>query len=230
LKGILYGVGVGPGDYELMTLKVVRILNENKVIAVPRTKGETTVALDIIKNVIDIGKKEIVYIDFLMSKDKSDLNKNHKNSSEIIIKYLKAGENVVFITLGDISVYSTFQYINEFVKKEGFESKMIAGVPSFCAIGSALNISITDKNKPVHIIPAIYSDNKKYLDMEGTKIFMKSGKKAIELKNDIINAGLKENSYAVNNCTMENEKVFKDISEIDNELGYFTTFIVKDSE
>ena len=70
MTGKFIGVGVGPGDAELITLKAVRVLNETGVIAVPRTKGEKNAAFDIAAANVDFGGKEIIYIDFPMTKDK----------------------------------------------------------------------------------------------------------------------------------------------------------------
>lgn len=94
-EGLLYGVGIGPGDSELLTLKALRILKENNVLAVPQTKGEKNTALDIVSDVIDISDKEILYIDFPMTTDKKLLTESHKKSAQLIISYLKKGENVV---------------------------------------------------------------------------------------------------------------------------------------
>ena len=81
-KGILYGVGVGPGDSELITLKALRIIEKNKIIAVPRTKGENNLALDIVSKETDMSNKEILYLDFPMTNDKEKLDIYHKKSAE----------------------------------------------------------------------------------------------------------------------------------------------------
>lgn len=227
-KGILYGVGVGPGDSELITLKALRIIERNKIIAVPRTKGENNLALDIVSKETDMSNKEILYLDFPMTNDKEKLDIYHKKSAEEIKKYLDTGENVVFISIGDISIYSTFGYLEEIVKSEGYKTEMIPGVPSFCAVSSLLDISLTDKKKPLHIIPAVYGDYEKYIDTEGTKVLMKSGSSVKEIKKMLEEKNLLENSYAVCDCGLESQKVFKHMKDIDDKLGYFTTIIVKD--
>lgn len=227
-KGILYGVGVGPGDSELITLKALRIIEKNKIIAVPRTKGENNLALDIVSKETDMSNKEILYLDFPMTNDKEKLDIYHKKSAEEIKKYLDTGENVVFISIGDISIYSTFGYLEEIVKSEGYKTEMIPGVPSFCAVSSLLDISLTDKKKSLHIIPAVYGDYEKYIDTEGTKVLMKSGSSVKEIKKMLEEKNLLENSYAVCDCGLESQKVFKHMKDIDDKLGYFTTIIVKD--
>ncbi len=226
MGGILYGVGIGPGDSELITLKALRIISENNILAVPRTKNKNNTALDIVSKVIDVSQKEIIYIDFGMISDKKLLKEQYKNNANTIEKYLAEYKNVVFISIGDISIYSTYGYIDSIIKSKGYKTEMVAGVPSFCAVSSALGISLTNSDKPIHIIPAIYSDIEKYIDMDGTKIFMKSGKKIEDIKKTLLNKKL--SSYAVYNCGLYEEKIFKDINDIEGNLGYFTTVIVKE--
>ncbi len=227
-EGLLYGVGIGPGDSELLTLKALRILKENRVLAVPQTKGEKNTALDIVSNVIDISVKEILYIDFPMTADERILAESHKKSADLICGYLKKGENVVFISIGDISIYSTFGYINNIIKYLGFKTVMVPGIPSFCAVSSALGISLTDMKKPVHIIPAVHGGIEESIKLDGTKVFMKSGSSAVELKNTVNEKGISEKAYAVTDCGLDTEKIFYDVNDITDKLGYFTTFIVKD--
>lgn len=227
-EGLLYGVGIGPGDSELITLKALRILKENKVLAVPQTKGEKNTALDIVSNALDISDKEILYINFPMTTDKELLKESHKKSAKLIISYLEKGENVVFISLGDISIYSTFGYINNIIKDMGYKTVMVPGIPSFCAVSSALGISLTDMKKPVHIIPAVHGNIEESIKLDGTKVFMKSGSSAEDLKKAVHENGLVEKAYAVTDCGFDTEKIFYDVNDITDKLGYFTTFIVKD--
>ena len=81
-KGILYGAGIGPGDSELITLKALRTIEKNRVIAVPRTKGENNLALDIVSKEADLSNKELLYLDFPMTNDKEKLDMYHKKSAE----------------------------------------------------------------------------------------------------------------------------------------------------
>ncbi len=220
----LYGVSVGCGDYELMTLKAVKVLNFCKTIAVPKTHKDNTMALDIIKNVIDISDKNIVYLDFKMSRDKNENRIQHNKNAEIIIDNLK-NNDIAMISIGDISVFSTFSYIMDIVKSKGFDVEVIAGVPSFCAVAATLQQSLTAIDKPLHIIPAAFSDMDKIRGYEGTKVIMKSASKL-----DSVLDSLKDSEYAlVQNCGLENEVIYHkgdDKSKLSK--SYFTTILVKD--
>lgn len=219
MLGKLYGVSVGSGDPELMTLKSVRILNQCDIIAVPISNSKTT-AFDIAKQVVDFSNKTILYLEFLMVRDKSKLEENHVKNTDIIIEYLRQGKDVAMINLGDTSIYSTFSYICERVISKGFEVEISSGVPSFCECANRLNISLTTMNEPIYIVPSSSKNIEQILNLKGTKIIMKTSKDTSTLQEL-----LKDKHYYVcQNCGLENESFSKTISE---NTGYFTTIIVK---
>ena len=151
MTGKLWGVSIGPGDAELLTIKAIRIINECKTIASARTKGEKSVALDIVSEAVNIEDKETLYLDFLMTKDEIELLRSHKKIAEKIANVLKKGKDIAFVVLGDISIYSTFSYIQREISDMGFETEICPGVPSFCAVGARLNTSLTKMKKPLQI-------------------------------------------------------------------------------
>ena len=135
MNGTLYGVGIGPGDPELITLKAVRIIEQSPVIAVPKTGESRRVALSIAEQTIPhIHEKEVLSLHFPMTKDKCMIDTNRDEIAKQIIDILKEGKDIAFLTLGDPSVYSTYWYIHQRVVKQGYQAQMIAGVPSFCAV------------------------------------------------------------------------------------------------
>lgn len=219
-----YGISVGPGDWELMTIKAVRILESCKVIAVPKTKDGNTMALDIIKNVIDIRDKKIIYTEFKMSRNAEENKIQHIKNSEVIIENLKQND-VAMISIGDISVFSTFSYIADIVKKAGYDVEIVAGVPSFCAVAAVLNQSLTTMKKPLHIIPGSFEDIQKIKEYDGTKVIMKSGKRL-----DAVLSEIENKDYAlVQNCGLKNEIIYRK-GEDKNKISssYFTTILVKE--
>lgn len=224
-KGKLYGVGIGPGDKELITLKAVNTIKNADVIALPDSLSGKNRAYEIIKEYID--EKEILYLPMPMTKDKEHLKASHESGAELIINYLDKGKNTAFATLGDPSVYSTYVYIHRIVESKGYDVEMIAGVTSFCASAARLNISLCDGAEPLIIIPANYEDNKKLLNLFGNKVLMKSGKKMAKVKQEIAECCLTDKTYMVENCGMEEEKIYKDFSMASDESSYFSLIIVK---
>ena len=88
-RATLYGVGVGPGDPELLTLKAVRIIEQCEAIAVPRTSRGATVALDIVRGAVDLEGKTIVYLDFVMSRDPHVVAEGHRKAAGLIVEQLR---------------------------------------------------------------------------------------------------------------------------------------------
>lgn len=229
MNGIFYGVSVGPGDPELMTLKAVKTLEKVCIIATPRTYDqnnvEKTLALDIACGAVNLEKKEILKLDFLMSRDKTLIKKRHKEISETIAEKLRQGNDVALLNLGDASLYSTCSYIMEILKKMGFTVEIIAGVPSFCAVAAQLQTSLTTMNQPLHILPA--GSISSVFPLKGTKVVMKTGKSMGNLKEYLENVEPPVSVEGIERCGLPEEKIIHSVEELDPDLGYFTTLILK---
>lgn len=228
-KGKFYAVGVGPGDAELMTLKALRVLKSCPVLAVPQS-GATTPALNIVKANLDISGKKILDISVPMTRDKEMLDAAHKAAAERVTAELEAGLDVAMPNLGDVSVYASAAYLLERVRAAGYETVMIPGVPSFCDAAAHLNMSLTDMEKPLVIIPGGHEDLKSLLNIEGTKVLMKSGRRLDAALETIDALKLTDSACAVENCGMENERIIHDLRELESGAGYFTTIIVKEAD
>ena len=227
IKGIFYGVSTGPGDPELMTVKAVRILKEADVIAAARVMGKQETALEIAKQAVGLDGKEILQLNFSMSGKSEAERREHENSIRQIEALLEAGKNVAMTVLGDVSVYASWQYLAEQIRKDGYQTVMIPGVTSFCAAAAAANTGLTRRDLPLHIVPASYGNLEKQMQPEGNYVLMKAGKcmekihKVLETK-----SGVRE-VFSIKNCGLPGE-VVKD-GLLENEAyGYFTTVIVKE--
>ena len=230
--GTLYGIGVGPGDPELLTVKAVKRIKEAEVLLLPVEPKEECYAYRIVKSLLpEIGEKQIVCRSFPMSCDKCIVEKFHEQVSHEILEFLREGKHVAFLTLGDPTVYSTYHYIHRRVVSGGAHAEIISGIPSFCAVAARLGISLADRSEQLHVIPGSY-DVDEALQLKGTLIFMKTGKKLKELC-DYIQEKMKPEEceiYAVSNCGMENEQVYqgRQIFEATDSTGeYLTTVIVR---
>lgn len=221
MMGKLYGVSVGSGDPELITLKAVRIIEKCRVIAVPRTKGENTLALSIAEKAVDLSDRKIIYIDFPMVRDRKILDENYERIADIICRELNEND-VAFLNIGDISIYSTFSYIAERVEARGFETEICAGVTSFCAVSALVGKPLVKENQPLHIIPYNKITDSDFSD--GTYVIMKCGKNVHELTEILRKKKL--NFYAVENCGLDGEHIYNNIDEMEH-CGYFTVFVVK---
>jgi precorrin-2/cobalt-factor-2 C20-methyltransferase len=227
-KGITYGVGVGPGDPELMTLKACRLIRESEVIAVPGKSFRDAVAYKIAaKAVPEIEKKEILAIDMPMVKDREVLEKSHRLAADTIEKHLDEGKNVVYLTLGDSTVYCTFTYLQAIMEEDGYETELVPGITSFCAAAARVGIPLCEWNEPLHVMPALHKLGDD-LSLPGNYVLMKSGSHMAEVKEILRKSGRDVN--VVENCGMPNEKVYRGVDEIPDEAGYFSLIIAKEDE
>ncbi len=225
MDGILYGVGVGPGNPKMLTLQAVEILQSADVIAVPDTNGEKT-ALRIVKDYIE--DKELLFCPMPMSRDREVVDKAHETSCDKLERELSKGRNIAFITLGDPTVYSTYMYINRIISEKGYTTKIIPGITSFCASAGALNISLCDRDEALLIIPASYGITDELLALKGTKVFMKSGRSMASIKDKLKEVKLYDRAQMVECCSMENEKVYRSLDGASDDSSYFSTIIIKD--
>ena len=226
MKGIAYGVGVGPGDPELMTLKACRLIRENDVIALPGKEPKETVAYKIAAVAVpELSEKELIPVYMPMTMDREEQRRNHLAGAALIEEYLKQGKNVVYLTLGDSSIYCTFTYLQAILEEHGFRTELVSGITSFCAAAARLNIPIVEWNEAMHVMPAVHKLGEK-LELPGTYVLMKSGSHMKEVK-DILRASGKE-VQMVENCGMPEEKIYRDTEEIPDEAGYFSLIIAKD--
>lgn len=226
MSGKLYGIGVGPGDPELMTIKAVRMIESCDVIGIPGENPEKSVAYVIAKGACpDIDKKEQLFITTPMTKNQEILKKGYEASASKIEEVLKAGKNVALLTLGDPTIYSTYIYIHRLVISHGFDAEIISGVPSFCAVAAKLGDSLVDRDMQLHVIPASYQ-NEEALEMKGTKIFMKAASKFSDLREKLLSRDCK--SQMIENCGMENERIYLDKTTYPEEASYYTIVVVKE--
>jgi len=215
---MFYGIGVGPGDPELLTLKAIKILEKADVIACPSKDGKPGTAYDIAKKACPkIGDREVLALDFPMKKE--GLEEAHKSAAEQIAEKLKNGCDVAFLTLGDTSFYSGFYYIADRITEAGFPAEIISGIPSFCAVSAKLALPIALGDEPVLISPG------EYRSFDGTQVIMKAGSRLRELKEQIAADG--KTAYLVENCGLPDERVYKSFEEIPDTAGYFSMLIVK---
>ena len=226
-KGTLYGVSIGPGEPELITLKALNIISNSKYIATPHTGTGDSLALSIVSQAIDLSDKEIMKLEFPMTKDKEILAKSHEEAADAIAAVLDTGNDVAMLNLGDVTIYSTFAYTMDKLLEKDYDVEVIPGVTSFCASASKLKIGLTTMNEPLHIIPATGIDLKEALQMPGSKVLMKIGKSMPKLIEVLKELNLEDNVYAVENCGLENEKIYNNLDEFDGKMGYFTIVIVK---
>ena len=226
MKGIAYGVGVGPGDPKLMTLRAIELIRENDVIAVPGKEPKESVAYKIAAAVVpEIADKELVPVYMPMIKDRALIDEEHKKGAALLKKYLAQGKNVVYITLGDPTIYCTFSYLQHYLEADGYPVKLVPGISSITAAAARLNLPLTEWDEPLHVLPAVHKTNAA-MDLPGTYVLMKSASHMKDVKETLRMSG--KDVQAVIDCGMPTEQVYRSLEEIPDDAGYFALVIAKE--
>lgn len=225
-RGKMYCLGVGPGDPELMTVKAVRVLTEADVIAYPHSDkgGNEAVALGIASAACkEIERKERIPVQVPMTRDRIALKECLQQAAERIRDALKEGKSVVYVTLGDPMIYSTYSSLGRILNEWGYSTEYVPGVTSFCAAAAKLGIPLAEGRESLAIIPVQgdISDNR----VNENLVLMKAGSRMKELKGSSALSDLEV--AAVSNCGMEGEAAYYGADAIPDDAGYFTTLIAK---
>ena len=227
-KGKLIGIGVGPGDTELLTLKAAKVLKRVPVIFSPKSsKEKDSIALSIIRPILeereDYKRLMIVAPIFPMIEDKQELEKVWTSASEMIAQYLDSGRDVAFITLGDSSVFSTYSYVQKKLAGK-YEIETIPGITSFTACAATRNKALVEQNQILTIVPKIDDRLEQVLEYSDSVVLMKASRNTSQLEATIEQKERNKEIYSVQNCTRENEKIIEGFS---NEKPYLTTTIIQ---
>lgn len=230
MEGKLYGVGVGPGDAELLTLKAVRVIRECDIIGIPARDANTCTAYRIaLEAVPEIKEKPVLAVPVPMTSDAQKLAEAYDEGSVNIVQEIKKGKRIAFLNLGDPSIYGSYTELQQRVIQAECPAEMISGVPSFCAVAARLGISLASREEEIHILPACYREEE-IEQLGGTRVLMKPASRTGEIRQKLVELEEKGCTVtAVINCGMEQEQVYRDIRELEESAGYFTTIIVQDN-
>lgn len=230
--GTLHGLGVGPGDPELITVKAFRVIQESPVIAYPRKrKGSKSYAHRIVEVYIRPEEKEMLGLVFPMTKDESILNREWNETVEKVFQKLSEGKDVAFVTEGDPLLYSTFIHMMKLMQElhPEVEIKTVPGISSFNGSASRLGIALADGDDHVAIIPARndYAAMKKALEDHDAVVFIKVAK-VIDLMITVLrDLNLLDKASVVTKVTSD-EEVIWNMNELEGlELEYLTLMVVR---
>lgn len=212
-----YGIGVGPGDKELITLKGYNTLRNSNYIFVPKSKGES-LAESIVEDYIE--DRNIVELEFPMGE--SNLQR-YIEAARIVNEKIKDGETGSFITLGDPMTYSTYMYLMMELLKYDIEVETIPGITSFNAVAARINEPITLKGDSFYLCDG-------EIDIEVLKksisvCILKVNKNKLSIINTLEEYGFKY-TY-VRRCTQKDEKVLYDKEEILRDNDYMSLIFAR---
>ncbi|MEB6086007.1 cobalt-factor II C(20)-methyltransferase [Enterococcus casseliflavus] len=224
-----YGIGTGPGDSDLLTIRGKNTLEKIDILYTPESKKEgKSLALSIVtpylKSDLTIKQRH-----FPMSNDQQSKEKAWDSIAEEIIADVQSGKDVGFITLGDPMIYSTYSYLLERVKKV-IETETIAGISSFSQIASQLQMPLVLDDETYAVVPATAEEAflRQALENFTTIIIMKIALAVPKIKVLLEELDLSDQTILISNVSMDGQEVIKGMRSISEEdkLSYFTTAIV----
>lgn len=227
MKGILYGVGIGPGDPELLTAKAIRLLRECDAVAAPKSADGRQTALDIASPYIG-QDKTILLFDMPMTHDKQVRNASHDAAADALCALLDEGKTVVFLTLGDPTVYSTYWYVHRRVAARGYDAELVPGVPSFCAAAAAMGRALCEDGEMLHVIPVTHGRAEEGLSLSGSKVLMKTGKSVLEVRELLRQRGELGSAVLIERVGMDGQRLIEDLDALEQPSGYFSIILVKE--
>lgn len=223
--GMLYGIGIGPGDPELLTLKAVRLIRHADVIAFPGKEAAKSFAYRTAAAAVpEIEEKKLEGLYFPMTSDEGKLRQAISEAAEKLEGYLREGLDVAFLSIGDISIYSTYLYVQDIVKEDAFETRMVPGIPSFCAAAASLQTDLARQDGMLHIIPAT-GEISEAMRLPGTKVFLKAGSCMGEIRDRALERGL--SAYYASKCGMKDEALCRQTEALPDKADYLSLVIVK---
>jgi precorrin-2/cobalt-factor-2 C20-methyltransferase len=234
----LFCVGCGPGDPELLTVRAVNLIKNAEVIFAPTAReGKPSIALSVVEQYINRQTKTVSLV-FPMVKDRESLRDYWKRNADEIAGAVRSGKKVVYLTVGDPALYSTWIYIHRELKKSygDIEVEIVPGVASMFAIAARAKISLAEGDETVAVVPACYNMErvKKTANACDTVIFLKDGRYFDSVIEMLAQAGFPDNAnIAIAQDVSEEGEILemKRLSELRGKKGptekYFSIMVAK---
>lgn len=232
MTGKFFGIGVGPGDPELLTMKAVKVIQQVDILIAPKTeKKEGSVALDIATPYLKDNAR-IVYQVFPMIKDFEQDPAAWEANKKEILGFLQEGKNVGFLTLGDAMFYSTYIYVYRRLAKEGVNIETIPGIPAFIGMGSHLGWPLVEGNDVLSVVPATADMEKirRIVKASDNVVLMKVYKNFPAIADLLAEEGMAATSVMVSRCGLPDEERIDDImARKDRPVNYLSTILARRS-
>lgn len=229
--GILYGISVGTGDCELITLKGLNRLQQVPIVAFPAGVSDRLGFAQQIVTPWLSPQQQLLPLSFPYTQDETTLQQAWKSAAQQVWEYLQQGQDIGFVCEGDTSFYSTFTYLAQTLSQEHPEViiKTIPGVCSPMAVASVLGIPLTQQNQCLMVLPALYSLDKleKTLEIADIIVLMKVSSVYEQVWQILQRANRLEQAWVVERATLSNQKIYRDLQDLPHlKLSYFSLMIV----
>jgi len=232
MKGKIFGIGVGPGDPELLTLKAYRILKEVDVLCIPKSKAEKdSLALSIVAKAVD-RRFEVMELLFPMTHDKEVLRQHWDKATESMVGKAREGQSLAFVTIGDPMFYSTYAYVLERVKGcyKDIEIETVPGITAFAACSSFINEPLTEADEKLAVIPAAYGLDaiRQALEMHDNVVLMKVNRLYDDVAGLLQEMHLLDKAVYISRCGYPDQFYTTDIMSLaGKEKDYMSIMIIR---
>lgn len=232
MVGVLYGIGVGPGDPELITVKGMRVLQRVPVVAFPAgLGGKPGIAQQISAPWRQVGQMEVP-LDFPYVQDEAVLEQAWKVAAATVWEFLRLGKDVAFVSEGDVSFYSTFSYLAETVQRL-YPTVTVETIPGVCspmAAAAAVGLPLTVRSQRLTILPALYTvaDLETAIAHSDVIVLMKVSSVYEQVWPVLAKHGLLEQSYVIERATQAHQVIHQDLRDRPTlTLPYFSLLVVQ---
>ena len=229
-NGILYGLGVGPGDPELITLKAARILNSADVVyAAASTKNSYSLAVNIARpHIPDL--TPIHMLSFPMTKDQVEKENAWRENARILLQELEKGKIVTFLTLGDSMTYSTYGYVLRYVKHlaPGIPVISVPGITSYQASAACLNEPLVEGEEALLILSGVKGGDciRKYSNIPENIVFMKAYRNINDISAALEEQDLLDKSVCIKSCGLPDQEIIRDVASLRQQPPNYWTLIL----
>ena len=233
MSGRLIAVGIGPGDPELITLKGARLIREADVVVCPvGDRSDSSIARSIVAGLVDLQRQQLVTQVFPMQRDQAGLEVYWHQAAVEVAGFVAAGRTVVFVTLGDPFLYSTFLYLWQELRT-GFPDlavEVVSGVSSIHAAAALAGLPLGRSDERLAVLPATYEEGRlaETLEHFDTIVLMKVHRVFDRIRELLTDLGLKERAVYVKRVGLPGEAVIRDLDRVRAEdLDYLSLVIVR---
>ncbi len=233
-KGKLFGLGVGPGDPELITLKALRLLKAAPVVAYHAAKGKKGNALTIIEDYLS-PEQVLVPLIYPVTTEKLPAHMDYEQIvsdfygeiTTTIAKYLDQGQDVAVIAEGDPFFYGSFMYIHDRLA-ETYETTVVPGVCSVLGASAVLGAPLVYRNQTLSILSGVMEADelKRRLADTGAAAIMKLGKNLDKVRDVLTDLGLMDRALYVERATMANQRIVPLSNVSGSDCPYFSIILV----
>lgn len=225
----LYGIGVGPGDPDLITVKAVRILkNVPLIFAASSTKNDYSLARNIISKHAPRAKVEI--LPFPMDNDRAVLEKAWGHNAQIVVSALSRVGEVAFVTLGDPMTYSTFSYLLKTIRTIGpqLDVEIIPGITSYQAAASMANIPLVEGEQSLVVVSGAKGSEKlsQTLKRVDNVVILKTYKHFNQIYETLEDLDLLDKSTFFSRIGLPGEEIIRDVETLKSATTSYLSLII----